>query len=75
MANRSQEENIDLLLSALRLAGARGLSIDQAKDILFRGDSNAGSRTKKILERLKARGAVKSQLGTVGMMYIINPGH
>ncbi len=75
MANRSQEENIDLLLGALRLAGERGLSIDQAKDILFRGDTKAGTRTKKLLERLKSRGAVKSQLGTVGMVFIINPGH
>ncbi|MBK8025733.1 MAG: hypothetical protein IPK19_31160 [Chloroflexi bacterium] len=74
MANRSQDENFTLLTDALRHAGARGLSIDQARSVVFGGDSTAGSRTKKLLERLKSKGVVRTQMGTVGIVYVINQG-
>jgi hypothetical protein len=75
MANRSQDENFILLTDALRHAGARGLSIDQARSIVFGNDTTAGSRTKKLLERLKSKGVVRTQMGTSGIVYLINAGH
>ena len=74
MRNRSQEENFKLLLDAFRLAGTRGLSIDQAREIVFGKDNTAGSRTKKLLERLKTKGVIRPQMGLAGIVYVINPG-
>lgn len=75
MANRSQDENFNLLVNALRHAGPRGLSIEQARSIVFGGDNTAGSRTKKLLERLKTKGVIRTQMGIGGIIYVINPGH
>lgn len=75
MANRTQEENVSLLVDALRLAGTRGLSIDQARLIVFGKDNTAGSRTKKLLDKLKTKGMISTQMGTMGIIYVINPGH
>jgi len=74
MRNRSQEENFKLLLDAFRLAGTRGLSIDQARELLFGKDTTAGSRTKKLLERLKSKGVIRTQMGLAGIVYVINAG-
>ena len=74
MANRSQEDNIKLLRDAFRLAGARGLSIDQARECLFGKDTKAGSRTKKILEHMKSKGVIHTQMGISGIVYVINAG-
>ena len=74
MRNRSQEENFRLLLDAFRLAGSRGLSIDQAKELLFGKDATAGSRTKKLLDRLKTKGVIRTQMGLAGIVYVINAG-
>lgn len=74
MRNRSQEENFRLLRDAFRLAGSRGLSIDQAREIVFGKDSTAGSRTKKLLERLKSKGVIRPQMGLAGIVYVINAG-
>jgi hypothetical protein len=74
MRNRSQEDNFRLLVDAFRLAGSRGLSIDQAKEIVFGKDATAGSRTKKLLDRLKSKGVIKTQMGLSGIFYTINPG-
>ena len=73
MTNRSQEENLKLLLDAFRLAGSRGLSIDQARE-LFLEKIQAGSRTKKLLERLKSKGVIRTQMGLAGIVYVINAG-
>jgi hypothetical protein len=75
MANRSKDENFTLLTDALRHAGGRGLSIDQARSVVFGADNTAGSRTKKLLERLKLKGVVRTQMGTSGIVYVINQGH
>lgn len=75
MPNRSQEENVKLLLDAFRLAGTRGLSIDQAKELLFGKDNKAGSRTKKILEHMKNKGVIRPEMGLSGIVYVINAGH
>jgi hypothetical protein len=72
MANRSQEENIKLLTEALYRAGEAGLTIDQAKDILFGDDKTAKSATKKLLEVLKSKGQVHTKVGMVGKVYVIN---
>ncbi|HVU13669.1 MAG TPA: hypothetical protein VHD90_20455 [Phototrophicaceae bacterium] len=74
MRNRSQEENFRLLLDAFRLAGTRGLSIEQAREIVFGKDATAGSRTKKLLERLKSKGVIRTQMGLAGIVYVINAG-
>ncbi len=74
MPNRSQEENVKLLLDAFRLAGTRGLSIDQAKELLFGKDHKAGTRTKKILEHMKTKGVIRPQMGLAGIVYVINAG-
>ena len=74
MANRSQEENLKLLLDAFRLAGTRGMSIDQARELLFGKDPQAGSRTKKLLERMKSKGVIRTQMGLEGIVFVINAG-
>lgn len=75
MANRSQDENCTLLTDALRHAGPRGLSIDQARLVVFGNDSTSGSKTKKLLERLKSKGVARTQMGIGGIIYVINQGH
>ncbi|MEP7292892.1 MAG: hypothetical protein ABI835_14005 [Chloroflexota bacterium] len=74
MRNRSQEENVKLLVDAFRLAGTRGLSIEQAKEIVFGKDATAGSRTKKLLDRMKTKGVIRPQMGLAGIVYVINAG-
>ncbi|MDZ4768481.1 MAG: hypothetical protein SGJ24_05085 [Chloroflexota bacterium] len=74
MANRSQDENITLLTDALRHAGTRGLSIDQARIVVFGKDTTAGSKTKKLLERLKSKGVVHTEMGIGGIVFLINQG-
>ena len=34
----------------------------------------AGSRTKKLLERLKSKGVIRTQMGLAGIVYVINAG-
>jgi hypothetical protein len=74
MRNRSQEENVKLLVDAFRLAGTRGLSIDQAKEIVFGKDANSGSRTKKLLDHMKSKGVIRPSMGLSGIVYVINAG-
>ena len=73
MPNRSQEENCQLLLNALRTAGDAGLTIDEAKTTLFGDDPHSKSDTKKILERLKAKGYLRVKVGA-DIQYVIVPG-
>jgi hypothetical protein len=75
MPNRSFEENEAILLSALRSAGEVGLSIEQLRIALFGNGEKSNSLTKKLLERLKTKGHVKTKMGRSGPLYVISPGH
>ena len=63
-----------LLVDAFRLAGTRGLSIDQAREIVFGKDATSGSKTKKLLDKMKSKGVIRPQMGLVGIVYVINAG-
>ena len=75
MPNRSQEENEALILSALRAAGELGMTIDQLRLAVFAGGEKSNSFTKKLLERLKSKGHVKTKMGRSGPFYVICQGH
>lgn len=60
MPNRSREENINILMVAFRKAGKIGLSVDEAKEVLFGDDSSKKNATKKVLEEMRAKGLVKT---------------
>jgi hypothetical protein len=72
MPNRSQEENEAILLEALRSAGESGLSLEQARLALFGGMEQSNSRTKKVIEKLKAKGRLRIKMGRDGQYYVIN---
>jgi hypothetical protein len=74
MPNRSQQENMDLLLEALRQAATKGLTLDEAKVILFGDDPSRKSDTKKLLELLRSKGFVRSKIVQLDIYYSIMPG-
>jgi hypothetical protein len=74
MSNRSQEENIALMLNALRNADVTGLTLDQAKTILFGNDNHSKTATKKVLDHLKAKGCIRVKVVKTDIFYSIVPG-
>jgi hypothetical protein len=74
MPNRSQQENMKLLLEALRQAADKGLTLDEAKVILFGDDPSRKSDTKKLLEHLRSKGYVKTKIVQLDIYYSILPG-
>ena len=74
MPNRSQEENEAIMLNALRAAGEAGLSVDEVRVALFGNGEKSNSLTKKLLERMRAKGYVKIAMGRLGPVYVIIPG-
>ncbi len=74
MPNRSQEENVSLLLQALREAGETGLTLDEAKLTLFGDDPHSKSATKKVLDYLKTKGYIRAKVGKTDIYYMIIPG-
>ena len=74
MPNRSQEENMSLLLEALRRAGQVGLTVDEARQALFGGDAQSKSMTKKMLDHLKAKGLIKIKVDKMDVRYLMTPG-
>ncbi len=74
MANRSQEENEEIILSALRKAGDQGLNLDQVRVALLGENDKNNSLVKKMLERLKTKGCMRVKMGRDGLIYQIIPG-
>lgn len=72
MPNRSQEENEAILLEALRSAGEAGLTLEQVRLAVFGGTEQSNSRTKKLLEKVKAKGRLQVKMGRRGQYYVIN---
>lgn len=75
MSNRSQEENISLLLQALRQAGDHGLNAEEARQALFGNEPQSKTAAKKVLEHLKARGYLKVRVDKLDVRYVLIPGH
>lgn len=75
MPNRSQEENLQILISALRKSADRGMSLDEAKIELFGESPHSNKATKKLLEILKTKGHVHIRMDKSEMRYFINVGH
>ena len=74
MPNRSQQENMNLLLDALRQAADKGLTVDEAKTILFGDDTSRKSDTKKLLELLRSKGFVRTKIVQLDIYYSLVPG-
>jgi lysylphosphatidylglycerol synthetase-like protein (DUF2156 family) len=74
MPNRSQEENEALILCALRDAGENGMSLDEVRIALFGPNEQSNSLTKKLLEKVKAKGCIRIRMGRQGPCYTIIPG-
>jgi hypothetical protein len=74
MANRTQEQNEDLLLGALRKAGDQGLSIEDARAALSTEAEQSKSLAKKLLEHLRTKGCARVKMGKTGLCYVIIPG-
>ena len=75
MPNRSQEENDAIMLTALRTAGEKGLTLEEVKIALFGNGEASNSLTKKMLEHLKSKGHIHVKIGKAGPYYVILPGH
>jgi hypothetical protein len=75
MPNRSQEDNEALILGALRSAGEQGMSVDEVRCALFGETVSSNSLTKKLLEKVKAKGHIRVKIGRAGPYYVINSGH
>jgi hypothetical protein len=74
MPNRSLEENEALILCALRSAGEDGMSLDEVRIALFGSNVQSNSLTKKILEKVKAKGFIRVRMGRNGPCYMMIPG-
>jgi hypothetical protein len=74
MPNRSQEENEAIMLNALRSAGDAGLTLDEVRLALFGNDGKSNTLTKKLLERVKAKGYIRIKMGRTDPLYVIIPG-
>jgi hypothetical protein len=74
MPNRSQEENDAIMLTALRAAGDKGMSLEEVRVALFGSGEASNSLTKKMLERLKSKGHIHIKIGKSGPYYVILPG-
>jgi len=72
MPNRSQEENEAILLEALRSAGEAGLTLEQVRQAVFGGAEQSNTRTKKMIEKAKAKGRLRVKMGRSGPYYVIN---
>ena len=75
MPNRSLEDNEAIILSALREAGEDGLSVDEVRIALFGNGVSSNSLTKKLLEKVRARGHIRVRMGRSGPCYVIVNGH
>jgi hypothetical protein len=75
MPNRCQEDNETIILSALRMAGEAGLSLEEVRLALFGDGERNNSLTKKLLEKVKAKGHIHVKMGPRGPYWVINPGH
>lgn len=60
MPNRSRDENIELLNKAFLEAGDNGLTLNDAKTILFGDATGKNSITKSILLEMKSQGLIKN---------------
>jgi hypothetical protein len=74
MPNRSQEDNEALIIGALRSAGEKGLTLDEVRYVLFENGNTSNSLTKKLLEKVKAKGHIRIKIGRAGPYYVIIPG-
>jgi hypothetical protein len=75
MPNRTQEDNESIILSALRNAGEAGLTLVEVRQALFGEAERNNSLTKKLLEKVKAKGHICVKMGRSGPYYVINRGH
>jgi hypothetical protein len=75
MPNRKQEDNEAIILNALRKAGDQGLTVDEVRFALCNEGEYSNSLTKKLLEKVKAKGHIRMKLGRSGPCYFIIPGH
>ena len=62
------------MLNALRSAGEAGMTLDEVRIVLFGNDGKSNSLTKKLLERMKAKGYIRVKIGRTGPHYEIIPG-
>ena len=74
MPNRSLEENLSLLLVALRDAGETGITIDQVKTQTFKDTNLSKTDIKKLFEHLRTKGYIHSKVGKLDVIYTIVPG-
>jgi hypothetical protein len=75
MPNRTQEENDAIILNALRIAGAQGMTLEAIKIALFGDGNHSNSLVKKMLERLKQKGHLCIKNGRMSLYYVILSGH
>ena len=75
MANRTQAENIQLMIEALRLAGQPGLSVAELKAQVYGNSNVSKTDIKKLLEILRSKGLVQVKVGMVDIRYSIISGH
>jgi hypothetical protein len=75
MPNRKQEDNEAIILNALREAGEKGLTVDEVRFALCKEGEYSNSLTKKLLEKVKAKGHLRMKMGRSGPCYFIIPGH
>jgi hypothetical protein len=74
MPNRSQEENLSLLLTFIRNANEEGITIEQAREQVFNDDNLSKTDIKKLLEHLKNKGLIQIKFGKLDVIYRIIPG-
>jgi hypothetical protein len=74
MPNRSQEENLNLLLEALRNAGEKGLTVEQVKSEVFKDSNYSKTDIKKLLEHLRTKGFIHSKVGKLDVIYTLVAG-
>jgi hypothetical protein len=69
MANKSQSENLQVILDALYGAGQSGLSVDEIKTEVFKDSSFSKTDIKKLLDILKSKGMVQVKIAKVDIRF------
>lgn len=74
MPKRSLDENLEVLLEAVRNAGDQGITVAQVKQDVFSDTNFSNTDIKKLLEHLRTKGLIQSKVGKLDMVFKIIPG-
>ena len=71
MAKHSPTESESMILALLRSNGEKGLTLDELHRALCQDGQQSKTLTKKLLQRLKTRGLIRSRIDRDGIAFTL----